>query len=67
MVKLREELIRYLICDKKKTQTTTTTTTTIKPFAPSIWGRLHEPKENYAGRAHGSAFSTHSYRAICLQ
>ena len=27
----------------------TTTTTTTKPFVPSIWGRLHEPKENYAG------------------
>jgi len=25
------------------------TTTTTKPFVPSIWGRLHEPKENYAG------------------
>ena len=23
-------------------------TTTTKPFVPSIWGRLHEPKENYA-------------------
>jgi len=23
-----------------------TTTTTTKPFVPSIWGRLHEPKEN---------------------
>jgi len=23
--------------------------TTTKPFVPSIWGRLHEPKENYAG------------------
>ena len=22
-------------------------TTTTKPFVPSIWGRLHEPKENY--------------------
>ena len=40
------------------------TTTTTKPFVPSIWGRLHEPKENYAGS--GIAFSTHSYRAICL-
>jgi len=29
--------------------TTTTTTTTTKPFVPSIWGRLHELKENYAG------------------
>jgi len=28
---------------------TTTTATTTKPFVPSIWGRLHEPKENYAG------------------
>ena len=27
----------------------TTTTTTTKPFVPSIWGRLHEPKEKYAG------------------
>ena len=27
----------------------TTTTTITKPFVPSIWGRLHEPKENYAG------------------
>ena len=27
----------------------TTTTTTTKPSVPSIWGRLHEPKENYAG------------------
>jgi len=26
-----------------------TTTTTTKSFVPSIWGRLHEPKENYAG------------------
>ena len=26
-----------------------TATTTTKPFVPSIWGRLHEPKENYAG------------------
>jgi len=26
-----------------------TYTTTTKPFDPSIWGRLHEPKENYAG------------------
>ena len=26
-----------------------TTTTTTKPFVPSIWGRLHEPKENYSG------------------
>ena len=26
-----------------------TTTTTTKPFVLSIWGRLHEPKENYAG------------------
>ena len=25
------------------------TTTTTKPFVPSIWGRPHEPKENYAG------------------
>ena len=25
------------------------TTTTTKPFVPSIQGRLHEPKENYAG------------------
>ena len=25
---------------------TTTTTTTTKPFVSSIWGRLHEPKEN---------------------
>jgi len=25
-----------------------TTTTTTKPYVPSIWGRLHEPKENYA-------------------
>ena len=25
------------------------TTITTKPFVPSIWGRLHEPKENYAG------------------
>jgi len=25
-----------------------THTTTIKPFVSSIWGRLHEPKENYA-------------------
>ena len=25
------------------------TTTTTKPFVTSIWGRLHEPKENYAG------------------
>ena len=24
-----------------------TTRTTTKPFVPSIWGRLHEPKENY--------------------
>ena len=24
------------------------TTTITKPFVPSIWGRLHEPKENYA-------------------
>ena len=24
-------------------------TTTTKPFIPGIWGRLHEPKENYAG------------------
>ena len=23
--------------------------TTTKPFVPSIWDRLHEPKENYAG------------------
>ena len=23
--------------------------TTTKPFVPSIWGRLHEPKKNYAG------------------
>ena len=37
-----------------------------KPFVPSIWGRLHEPKENYARSAHGLAFSTHSYQAICL-
>ena len=27
----------------------TAATTTTKPFVPSIWGRLHEPKENYAG------------------
>ena len=26
---------------------TCTTTTTTKPFVPSIWGKLHEPKENY--------------------
>ena len=26
-----------------------TTTTTTKPFVPSIWGTLHEPKKNYAG------------------
>ena len=25
------------------------TTTTTKPFVPSIWGGLHELKENYAG------------------
>ena len=24
-------------------------TTTTKSFVPSIWGRLHEPKENYTG------------------
>jgi len=23
--------------------------TTTKPFVPNIWGRLHEPKKNYAG------------------
>ena len=27
----------------------TTTTTTTKPFVSSIWGRLHELKENYTG------------------
>ena len=27
----------------------TATATTTKPFVPSIWGRLHEPKENYDG------------------
>jgi len=27
-------------------------TTTTKSFVSSIWGRLHEPKENYAGRMH---------------
>ena len=26
-----------------------TTTTTTKPFVPSMWARLHEPKEIYAG------------------
>ena len=31
------------------TTTSTSTTTTTKPFVPSIWGRIHEPKENYAG------------------
>ena len=30
-------------------QATECNTTTTKPFVPSIWGRLHEPKENYAG------------------
>ena len=39
---------------------------TTKPFVPSIWGRLHEPKRITADRAHRSAFSTHSYQAICL-
>ena len=29
--------------------TLSTTTTTTKPFVPSIWGRLHERKENYTG------------------
>ena len=37
-------LSKILIAAKKVQQTTTT-----KPFVPSIWGRLHEPKENYAG------------------
>ena len=32
-----------------KTFGTKTNTTTTKPFVPGIWGRLHEPKENYAG------------------
>ena len=31
------------------TTTTTTTAAATKTFVPSIWGRLHEPKENYAG------------------
>ena len=31
------------------TTTTTTTKTTTKPFVPGIWGKLHEPKENYTG------------------
>jgi len=26
-----------------------TKTTTTKPFISGIWGRIHEPKENYAG------------------
>ena len=43
----------------KKVYTTTTTTTT-KPFVPSIWGRLHEPKENYAGSATWISF-LHSF------
>ena len=42
------------------------TTTTTKPFVPSIWDRLHEPKENY-DRAHGSAFSTWINYAIELE
>jgi len=29
--------------------TFTDTTTTTEPLIPSIWCRLHEPKENYAG------------------
>ena len=37
--------ITHIACAK----TMITTTTTTKPFVPSIWGRLHEPKENYAG------------------
>jgi len=39
--------------------------TTTKPFVPSIWGRLNQ-KRITSDQAHGSAFSTHSYRAICL-
>ena len=31
----------------RSNDTSTTTRTTTKPFVPSIWGRLHEPKENY--------------------
>ena len=34
-------------CQKLKKHWSSTTTS--KPFVPSIWGRLHEPKENYAG------------------
>ena len=40
-----EEEDRLLALHTKNKQTTTTT----KPFVPSIWDRLHEPKENYAG------------------
>ena len=42
--------------DKIRVQTTTTT----KPFVPSIWGRLHEPKENYARSGTWISF-LHSY------
>ena len=51
--------------DIKKTTTTTTTTTT-KPFVPSIWGRLHEPKENYAGSGTWISFLHSFLSSNCL-
>jgi len=41
-------------------QTSSITTTTTKLFVPSIWGRLHEPKENYARSGTWISF-LHSY------
>ena len=41
-------LLLYLTCTQACMFTSRVTTTTTKPFVPSIWGRLHEPKENYA-------------------
>ena len=63
---LGEEGRKVIAEEERKERKKETTATTTKSFVPSIGGRLHEPKRITPDRAHGSTFSTHSYRAICL-
>jgi len=46
---LKSTLFRKIITPNLTNLLTTTISTTTKPFVMSIWDRLHEPKENYAG------------------
>jgi len=41
--------LHFIFLPYKENNNNQVFTTTTKPFVPSIWGRLNEPKENYAG------------------